>query len=109
MKWLIALGLGMATAVSGTLLHATLAPIGISLALIAIAVGARVISHIYQSRSADILFALGWLLIVVRGSTLGNGGELLIENNGLGNTFVLVGLAILGAMIVTSQRRRSRT
>jgi hypothetical protein len=36
------------------------------------------------------LFALGWLFIVIRGASTGNGGELLVEGNSYG-TFLLLG------------------
>lgn len=54
----------------------------------------------YSSKFLLTLFAIGWLFIVVRGSTLGNGGEVLIEANLYGNVFVFggVGLLVLGLL-----------
>jgi hypothetical protein len=45
--------------------------------------------------SSLALFAIGWLFVIVRGSSLGNGGEVLIEANAYGNLFVFGGAALI--------------
>ena len=57
----------------------------------------------YQSQSANFFFAMGWFLVIVRGSTLGNGGEILIEANAYGNTFVFGGAAFLMISLLRSR------
>jgi hypothetical protein len=56
----------------------------------------------YQSRSTNLLFALGWFLVIVRGSTLGNGGEILIEANLYGNLLVFGGAGLLTLSMLRS-------
>ena len=48
----------------------------------------------------QLVFGLGWLFIVVRGSTLGNGGEVLIEANLYGNLFVFGGVVLTGISLL---------
>jgi hypothetical protein len=54
----------------------------------------------YRSKFLLSLFACGWIFIVVRASTLGNGGEVLIEANLYGNLLVFggVGLLVIGLL-----------
>jgi Family of unknown function (DUF6113) len=94
-KIFLSLIFGALVGVSGTFLHNGYRPIGLLVSLLALALGARLVRNMYLSKVASAFFALGWLLIIVRASTLGNGGEILIEANGFGNVFVFGGLALL--------------
>ncbi|NDA82217.1 MAG: hypothetical protein EBY01_04030 [Actinobacteria bacterium] len=57
--------------------------------------GAYLLREMYRSTLCSWLFLIGWALVVVRGSTVGNGGELLVEANLYGNSFVLGGAALM--------------
>ena len=46
---------------------------------------------------------MGWFLVIVRGSTLVNGGEILIEANAYGNTVVFGGAAVLMISLLRSR------
>lgn len=95
MKFIASLAFGIAVGISGTFLHNSYHPLGIVVALFAIWFGARLTRNMYQSRVTNLLFALGWFLVIIRGSTLGNGGEILIEANLYGNLLVFGGAALL--------------
>jgi hypothetical protein len=94
---------GALVGVSGTFLHNGYRPIGLLVSLLALILGARLVRNMYLSKVASACYALGWILVIVRASTLGNGGEILIEANGFGNTFAFGGLALLAV----SQFRRN--
>lgn len=83
----------MLVGISGTFLHNAYRPVGVVVALFAIWLAMRLVANAYKSKALQLLFALGWLFIVVRASTLGNGGEVLIEANLYGNIFVFGGIA----------------
>lgn len=74
------------------------------ISLIAVTFGAYLVGEMYRSRTSSLLFAAGWAGVVVRGSTIGNGGELLIEANGYGNIFVLGGALLLVLTLLRSRR-----
>ena len=101
---LLALLFGCAVGVSGTFLHNAYRPAGLAISLIAVTVGAYLVGEMYRSRFASMLYAVGWAGVVVRGSSIGNGGELLIEANGYGNIFVLGGALLLLLTLLRSRR-----
>jgi hypothetical protein len=39
--------------------------------------------------------ALGWIAIILRGSTFGEGQELLVQGDGVGSTLLLLGTLIV--------------
>lgn len=104
MTAIISLLFGALVGVSGSLLHNGYQPFGVLASLIAVWLGARLVRNMYRSRSSQILFALGWFGVIVRASTLGNGGEILIEANLYGNLLVFGGSAIL---MITLLRKKS--
>jgi len=84
---------GALVGISGTFLHNAYRPVGAIVSLFAIWLALRLVANANKSKLQQFLFALGWLFIVVRASTLGNGGEVLIEANLYGNIFVFGGIA----------------
>lgn len=94
MKLIASLIFGVLVGISGTFLHNSYHPLGVLVSLFAVWLGSRLVRNMYQSRSTNLLFALGWFLVIVRGSTLGNGGEILIEANLYGNLLVFGGAAL---------------
>ncbi len=95
MKYLLSLVFGALVGISGTFLHNGYRPWGVVVSLVALAMGSRLIRNMYLSKLASALFGIGWIFIIVRASSLGNGGEILIEANLFGNVFVFGGLGLL--------------
>jgi hypothetical protein len=54
----------------------------------------------YLTRLTNFVFALGWLLIVIRASSIGNGGEVLIQANFYGNIFVFGGVGLIALFLL---------
>lgn len=102
MKLIASLIFGVLVGISGTFLHNSYHPLGVLVSLFAVWLGSRLVRNMYQSRSTNLLFALGWFLVIVRGSTLGNGGEILIEANLYGNLLVFGGAALLTLSMLRS-------
>ena len=71
MKLFASLIFGILVGISGTFLHNSYHPLGVVVSLFAVWLGSRLVRNMYQSRSTNLLFALGWFLVIVRGSTLG--------------------------------------
>jgi hypothetical protein len=102
MKLFASLIFGILVGISGTFLHNSYHPLGVVVSLFAVWLGSRLVRNMYQSRSTNLLFALGWFLVIVRGSTLGNGGEILIEANLYGNLLVFGGAGLLTLSMLRS-------
>jgi hypothetical protein len=102
MKLFASLIFGILVGISGTFLHNSYHPLGVIVSLFAVWLGSRLVRNMYQSRSTNLLFALGWFLVIVRGSTLGNGGEILIEANLYGNLLVFGGAGLLTLSMLRS-------
>lgn len=95
---------GAGVGVSGVFLHNSYRPLGLVVSLIAIITGAYLVREMYRSSLSSWLYLICWSLVVIRGSTVGNGGELLVEANLYGNTFVLVGAALLVAFTLRARK-----
>ena len=95
MKLIVSTLFGVGVGISGGFLHNGYRPFGLVVSLIAIVTGAYLLREMYRSTLCSWLFLIGWALVVVRGSTVGNGGELLVEANLYGNSFVLGGAALM--------------
>lgn len=103
MRVIVAAIFGLLVGISGTFLHNSYQPLGVMVSLLAVWLGARLVRNMYQSQLTNFLFAVGWFLVVVRGSTLGNGGEILIQANIYGNIFVFGGAALLMFSLLRSR------
>lgn len=104
MKLIVSVVFGALVAVSGTFLHNSYRPIGLLISLLALHLGLRLVRNMFLSRLANFLFALGWLLIVVRASSIGNGGEVLIQANLYGNVFVFGGVGLIAVFLLRQKK-----
>ncbi len=86
---------GGGVGVSGVFLHNSYRPLGLIVSLIALLLGAYLVREMYRSRLNSWLFLTGWVFVIIRASSIGNGGEILIEANLFGNLLVLLGAALL--------------
>jgi len=95
---------GAGVGVSGVFLHNSYRPFGLAFSLIALLIGGYLVREMYRSRLNSWLFLIGWVLVMIRGSTIGNGGEILIEANLYGNILVLGGAALIFAFTLRSRK-----
>ena len=70
-------------------------PAGLVLALLGAISASKILGMRFGRRGIRIWFLLGWSALALRGSTFGNGEELLIMANGPGNTFLAVGFLLV--------------
>ena len=97
---------GFLLAISGTFLHNAYRPFGLLISLASLALGFILVKRMYQTRSCAIVYSVAWVIVVIRASTLGNGGELLIQFNSMGNLYALGGTILLIIMLISSHRER---
>ncbi len=80
---------GAIVGIAGVFLHNAYRPIGFIVSAIALTLGSYLVKQMYQSKISFLLFAAGWLFIVIRGASVGNGDELLVEGNSYGTSLLL--------------------
>lgn len=102
MKLIASLLWGVVLGTAATFLHSSYAPFGLLLALVGSALGVWMIGRAWGKRYFKVFSMIGWFLIVIRGSTLGVGGELLVQGNWAGNALVVGGL--IGLLISVTLR-----
>lgn len=81
--------------VAGTFLHDSYRPFGLIVGLLALVLAVYLVRNMYQSRACSLAFSLAWVAVILRASTVGNGGELLIRGNTYGNIFAFGGALYL--------------
>lgn len=101
---IISILFGAGVGVSGVFLHNSYRPLGLIVSLLALLLGAYLVREMYRSRLNSWIYLAGWVLVIIRGSSIGNGGEILIEANLFGNLFVLLGAALLIGFTLRSRK-----
>ena len=94
LKALGALLLGALISFVGVVLHNSIHPVGILLALLTTAVGISFTGQLFGARKFKIIAAAAWLLVALRAGSYGLSQEILIISNLYGNAFLLGGVLI---------------
>lgn len=94
LKALGALILGALISFVGVVLHNSMHPFGILLALLTTAVGITFTGQLFGARKFKIIAATAWLLVALRAGSYGLSHEILIVSNFYGNAFLLGGFLI---------------
>jgi len=95
MKYLISVLVGGLTAAAGVFLHLSYPPAGLILALAGSAATFWTIGGHYGKRRFKVTALLGWLIVINDATTFGDGGELLVQGDRAGMTFLASGLTIV--------------
>ncbi len=92
MKLIASILWGVVLGTAAIFLHSAYSPFGLVLALLGSSIGVWMIGRAWGKRYFKVLSMIGWFVIVIRASTLGVGGELLVQGDWEGNTLVVGGL-----------------
>lgn len=95
MKYLLSIFIGGLTAAAGVFLHLSYPPAGLILALAGSAATFWSIGRHYGKRRFKVAALLGWLIVIADATTLGAGGELLVQGDSAGMTFLASSLSIV--------------
>jgi hypothetical protein len=98
-KYLIALLGGAATGVIAVLLHQSFPPVGVLAAMVFSYLAIKYCSQQFGRRIYKWIAATGWIAVILRGSTFGEGQELLVQADGVGSTLLLLGTFIVLAAV----------
>jgi len=94
-RYLFSFIVGALTAAAGVFLHLSYPPAGLILALAGSAATFWSIGRHYGKRRFKVVALAGWLLVINDATTFGDGGELLVQGDRAGMTFLVSALAIV--------------
>jgi hypothetical protein len=92
---------GAAAGVAAIFLHLFLPPFGLALAIIGTFTTIWAVGRRFGKRRYKLFSALGWIFIFSRGASFGNGKEILIQGNSLGNYFLAISFVAIIAALLT--------
>lgn len=95
MKYLLSFLIGGLTAAAGVFLHLSYPPAGLILALAGTAATFWSIGRSYGKSRFKVLALLGWIVVVIDATTYGDGGELLVQGDTAGTTFLVSAFVIV--------------
>ena len=95
MKYILSFLVGGLTAAAGVFLHLSYPPAGLVLALAGTAATFWSIGRHYGKRRFKVAALLGWLIVINDATTYGDGGELLVQGDRAGMTFLGSALTIV--------------
>lgn len=99
MKYLFSFIVGGLTAVAGVFLHLSYPPAGLILALVGSATTFWSIGRHFGKRRFKVVALLGWLIVINDATTFGDGGELLVQGDRTGMTFLASAFSIVALSI----------
>jgi len=94
-KYLLSFLIGGLTAAAGVFLHLSYLPAGLILALAGTAATFWSIGRSYGKSRFKVLALLGWIVVVIDATTYGDGGELLVQGDTAGTTFLVSAFIIV--------------
>lgn len=91
MKFLFSLAFGALIAISATLIHQTLPPLGVIVGIFATYLGIWFIGRRYGKRRYKFYALVAWLVVIARAGSFGAGNELLIQGDNPGSALLMIG------------------
>ena len=95
MRYLFSFIVGGLTAAGGVFLHLSYPPAGLILALAGSAATFWSIGRHYGKRRYKMAALAGWLVVINDATTFGDGGELLVQGDRAGLTFLVSAASIV--------------
>jgi hypothetical protein len=94
MKFLSSLLFGALVAISATLIHQTLPPLGVAVGIIATYVGIWYMGRRYGKRRYKFYALIAWLFVISKAGSFGAGNELLIQGDNPGSALLMIGFLV---------------
>jgi len=91
MKFLFSLLFGALVAISATLIHQTLPPLGVAIGVIATYLGIWYMGRRYGKRRYKLYALIAWLIVISKAGSFGVGNELLIQGDNPGSALLMIG------------------
>jgi hypothetical protein len=94
MNFLLTVGLGSATAIAATLIHQSLPPFGVILAITSTYIAIWWIGRYLGKKRYKFLALTAWIIVIIRAGTFGAGQELLIQGDNAGSALLFIGFLV---------------
>ncbi|CAN2215465.1 hypothetical protein MCEMZLE2_01088 [Candidatus Nanopelagicaceae bacterium] len=94
MNILSSLLFGALVAISATLIHQTLPPLGVAVGIIATYVGIWYMGRRYGKRRYKFYALVAWLIVISKAGSFGAGNELLIQGDNPGSALLMIGFLV---------------
>lgn len=91
MKFIYSVFIGVATALSATLIHQTLPPFGAIAAIVASYIAIWWVGRYTGKRLYKFLALMSWLAVIAKAGSFGVGNELLIQGDNPGSALLTLG------------------
>jgi hypothetical protein len=95
MKYVYSFFIGAITAIGAVFLHLSYPPMGLILSLAGTAATFWSVGKFYGKRRYRVATLAGWLIVINDAITYGEGGELLVQGDRVGVTFLASSLAVV--------------
>ena len=102
MRFLFSIFFGATTAVAATLIHQTLPPLGVFIAIITTYVAIWWLGRYFGKRRYKFAGLVGWFVIIAKAGSFGAGHELLIQGDNQGSALLMIGFLV--GLIALAQR-----
>lgn len=91
MNFLYSVAFGLATGIGATLIHQTLPPIGVTVAIVTTYLMVWWVGRHTGKRRYRLIALAAWFIIVLRAGSFGVGQELLIQGDSQGSALLTIG------------------
>ncbi len=91
MNFLLSIGLGVATAIAATLIHQSLSPLGVIVAITSTYTAIWWLGRYLGKKRYKFLALAAWIAVIIRAGTFGTGQELLILGDNAGSSLLFIG------------------
>jgi hypothetical protein len=94
MNFLFSIGLGAATAIAATLIHQSLPPLGVIIAITSTYTAIWWLGRYSGKKRYKFLALAAWITVIIRAGTFGAGQELLILGDNAGSSLLFIGFLV---------------
>jgi hypothetical protein len=102
MKALLSFFFGAIIAIAATLIHQTLPPVGVVIAIIATYSAIWWLGRYFGKRRYKVAGLVGWFCVIAKAGSFGAGHELLIQGDSPGSTLLTLGF--IAGLVAVVQR-----
>lgn len=102
MKLIFSLLFGALTGIAATLIHQTLAPAGVAIAILETYIAIWWLGRYFGKRRYKFAALVGWFLVIAKAGSFGAGHELLIQGDSPGSSLLTIGF--IAGLVALLQR-----
>jgi hypothetical protein len=102
MKLILSFLIGVVTATAATLIHQTLAPVGVIVAILESYLAIWWLGRFFGKRRYKCAGLVGWLVVIAKAGSFGAGHELLIQGDNSGSSLLTLGF--IAGLVALLQR-----